>query len=165
MIAQKLFKPITPKTEKRFNYLRAEISNLTKQLAALNTKLKSYNKKSRAHATYRKHIAAGNEMLDNLKNKYRKEFDADVKKRTIYLSLLVHRLVAEKFCKGKSAKRSQVIHNDFNKLNNRFTNLKWASQEEITAHQKINPVVRRANRARKECEMNIQNCLNLTLLK
>jgi predicted DNA binding protein len=51
----------------------------------------------------------------------------------------VHRLVAAAFLKPETEKHKFVIHLDFNKLNNRANNLKWATQKEVREHQENNP--------------------------
>jgi hypothetical protein len=58
--------------------------------------------------------------------------------KTIY----IHKLVAEKFLKKENESQNFVIHKDFNKLNNRSDNLKWATQKEVALHQKDNPRVK-----------------------
>ncbi len=56
----------------------------------------------------------------------------------------VHKLVAETFMKKKKKKtQSYVIHLNHNKLSNGIDNLAWASKEEVTDHQKKNPVQQR----------------------
>ncbi|EEW0761227.1 NUMOD4 motif-containing HNH endonuclease [Escherichia coli] len=49
---------------------------------------------------------------------------------------LIHRLVAEYFLNGKP--KSTVNHKDGNKLNNKVTNLEWASYSENLEHAVIN---------------------------
>ncbi len=61
---------------------------------------------------------------------------------------LVHRLVAEYFCKKPSAKHKFVIHLDHKKNNNASKNLKWATLEEQTAHAEHDPNVIRSKRER-----------------
>ncbi|HEX3007826.1 MAG TPA: NUMOD4 domain-containing protein [Bacteroidales bacterium] len=57
------------------------------------------------------------------------------------ISKPVHRLVAELFCKQPSAEHKFVIHLNYVKDNNCFDNLKWVTQEELTAHNVKNPNV------------------------
>ncbi|MCI0751381.1 MAG: NUMOD4 domain-containing protein [Flammeovirgaceae bacterium] len=52
---------------------------------------------------------------------------------------LVHRLVAEHFCKKPSSKHKIVLHADHKKENNHYQNLKWATAEEAIAHMKKDP--------------------------
>lgn len=53
----------------------------------------------------------------------------------------LHRLVAELYCQQPSVDHKFVIHVNYVKDNNYFNNLKWCTQEELTAHNKINPKV------------------------
>ena len=61
----------------------------------------------------------------------------------------VHRLVAEIFCERKSEKHSNVIHLDFNKKNNHYKNLKWATREEMFEHSQASPKTKIAIERRK----------------
>lgn len=54
----------------------------------------------------------------------------------------VHKLVAEYFCGKPSRSKPYVIHRDFNRLNNKASNLRWASGEEVQAHQQKSPRVK-----------------------
>ena len=56
-------------------------------------------------------------------------------KGTIY----IHREVAKLFQKKASPKYKYVVHINHNKLDNRASNLKWASQEEVSEHQQKSP--------------------------
>jgi DNA-binding Xre family transcriptional regulator len=54
----------------------------------------------------------------------------------------VHKLVAEFFIlKEENPDKKFVIHLDHDKLNNHFENLKWATREEMTIHNRENPAV------------------------
>jgi len=54
-------------------------------------------------------------------------------------SFLVHRLVAEHFCKKPGTKYKYVLHIDHKKENNYYRNLKWATLEETIAHKLRDP--------------------------
>ncbi|MDX2047106.1 MAG: NUMOD4 domain-containing protein [Chitinophagaceae bacterium] len=56
-------------------------------------------------------------------------------KGTIY----IHREAAKLFCKKPSPRHKFVIHINHNKLDNRAANLKWATAEEVSAHQQKSP--------------------------
>jgi hypothetical protein len=47
-----------------------------------------------------------------------------------YTKAKVHRLVAEAFVRGKTAKKKFACHKDGNNQNNHWTNLKWATPRE-----------------------------------
>ncbi len=54
---------------------------------------------------------------------------------TIYL----HREIARLFCKKPSSKYKYVIHLNHKKEDNNYTNLKWATMEEVSSHQQNSP--------------------------
>lgn len=54
-------------------------------------------------------------------------------------ALYVHRVVAEYFVEKNSPDQKYVIHIDFDKKNNQYHNLQWATKEEMEAHQRKNP--------------------------
>jgi hypothetical protein len=68
----------------------------------------------------------------------------DGKNRTIY----IHKLVAEHFLSKPSRAGVFVIHKDYNKKNNSYQNLKWATREEMEQHQQGSPLVIKARRLR-----------------
>jgi len=55
----------------------------------------------------------------------------------------LHRLVAETFIKQPSKDYKHVLHLDFVKHNNTVENLKWATKDQLSAHQKTNPNYKR----------------------
>jgi NUMOD4 motif len=57
-------------------------------------------------------------------------------KGTIYL----HREIAKLFCKKSTQRHKYVVHNNHNKIDNRVSNLKWATLEEMAAHQQSSPL-------------------------
>lgn len=57
-------------------------------------------------------------------------------KGTIYL----HREIAKLFCKKPTLRYKYVIHVNHNKTDNRSSNLKWATLEEMAAHQQHSPL-------------------------
>ncbi len=61
----------------------------------------------------------------------------------------VHKLVAQHYLKKKSRNQTFVIHLDYNKLNNKSTNLRWASREELDKHQQKSPIVKAYQEKRK----------------
>lgn len=62
----------------------------------------------------------------------------------------VHRLVAQHFIKRKSSAHKYVIHSDFNKENNKASNLKWVNKNEMYRHQQKSPAVIKAKKVRRE---------------
>jgi len=63
-------------------------------------------------------------------------------------SKLFHHIVAAAFLPKKKSKQVAIIHLNFIKSDNRAINLKWATQEEVTKHNKNNPAVKKAIRNR-----------------
>lgn len=61
-----------------------------------------------------------------------------------YFAALIHRLVAKYFLPNPSRNQKFITHLDYNKENNYYKNLKWATQEEVTSHAKHNPAVIKA---------------------
>ena len=58
------------------------------------------------------------------------------------LNRYVHKLVAHFFApKDENPDRKFVLHLDHDKLNNHWENLKWATRDEMTLHNRENPAV------------------------
>lgn len=125
----KFFKARDSQTEARFKLLQEQVTAFQKQVKAL--KLQGDTLKAEEASL----------MLTSVKKNLSKEFKNDLKKRTINYQSLVHRLVAEAFCNKPSAEHVLVAHLDHDKLNNRFTNLKWMTTNENYAHQQLSPIV------------------------
>ena len=66
-----------------------------------------------------------------------------------YFAVLIHRLVAKYFLPKPLSKQKFIIHIDHDKENNRYSNLKWATQEQVTKHNRNNPRVKAFLRERK----------------
>lgn len=54
----------------------------------------------------------------------------------------IHKLVAEYFVQKGGKNKTFVIHQDYNKLNNKAKNLRWATKEEMEKHQQGSPGVK-----------------------
>ena len=67
----------------------------------------------------------------------------------------VHKMVAELFLPKDNEEQTYVLHLDYDKLNNRISNLKWATYEEMREHGKNSPNVKEA--FKKLQEHNIKN--------
>ena len=65
-----------------------------------------------------------------------------------YYAVLLHRLVAKYFLPRPTSKQKFIIHLDYDKENNHYKNLRWATQEEVTKHAKKNPAVIKAKKDR-----------------
>lgn len=64
------------------------------------------------------------------------------KDKTFYL----HKLVAQYFCNKPNIEHTFVLHLDYNKKNNKYTNLKWANKQEYLEHHKENPFIQEARK-------------------
>lgn len=73
-------------------------------------------------------------------------------------TLYIHREIAKLFVKKPSPKYKYVIHLNYNKLDNAAKNLKWATLEEMIAHQQDSP----AKKAYKKVQANRLTGLKLT---
>ncbi len=93
--------------------------------------------------SYENDILLGNELLGGKAEGFR------IFRYAIYLNgkrkNITHqysRLVAKYFIPNDDENTKKfVIHLDHNKLNDKVENLRWASQKEVTAHNKNNPLV------------------------
>ncbi len=57
---------------------------------------------------------------------------ADEKRKTVF----IHKLVAEYFSKSSSKDAAFVIHLDYDRKNNHFTNLIWVNRQQLSDHRK-----------------------------
>lgn len=74
----------------------------------------------------------------------------NLKPKGSYLTLYIHRVVAELFLTKLSEDHRFVIHLDYNKKNNLLTNLKWATKEQMELHQQGSPFVKESRKKRLE---------------
>ncbi len=149
VIVLKLYKPRTAKADKRLSFLRGQLSKITENLSPLKQKVKTRVNHDKQYFTYKKKVKELQELYNGLQKIYRKEFNADLKLRTLNRTLLVHRLVAEYFCDKPSDEHKQVTHLDHNRQNNRASNLKWVTQRELNIHQQKSPHVKAAKGSNK----------------
>lgn len=54
------------------------------------------------------------------------------KRKTVF----IHKLVAQYFTGGKTTDADFVIHKDYNRKNNHFSNLKWVNRMQLSEHRK-----------------------------
>ena len=130
IIRFKLFKPRDPDTLKKLEFLQKQVFRLATKIKAMKD-----NKEDKAK------IREAEELLAGMKKNLSKKFSDDTKNRTVHYHGLVHRLVAEKYCKKPSEQHTIVAHLDFDKLNNKSSNLKWMTPDENYAHQQDSPHV------------------------
>ncbi len=126
----KLFSPRTPEMQAKIDFLRQQYYKLLKKL-----KLQISNDES-------KQIIEDTTLtLLTLRKNLTKKIDDDVKQRTIHYHALFHRLVATYFLPPHAPNQTIVAHLDYEKLNNKWSNLKWMTPEENYEHQKNSPNV------------------------
>jgi len=117
--------------------VQAQLSTLEEQVSLLSKKLSQMKKDGENEIK----IKDTSKLLDTIKQNLKKKFADDSKSRTIHWHALNHRLVAEYFVDRPSEKHTVVAHIDYEKLNNRHTNLVWMTTAENFNHQKMSPYV------------------------
>ncbi len=121
-----------------------KISRLQKELTAL----------TKEHAEHKKQKSSGliteqEQAIKSVRKELNKTLKEDKKQRTINYHSLVHRLVASHFLPKPKPGEVRVAHLDYNKLNNRFDNLKWMTMNENFKHQQQSPSVIKEKQLRK----------------
>ena len=88
-------------------------------------------------ASYKENVLSDGKLLNgSLTTVYRTlNLHRPERKSTLYIHLEIARL----FLKRPSAKHKYVIHRNHNKLDNRLSNLKWATLEKMIQHQQKSP--------------------------
>lgn len=154
IVRLKLYQPRDEKTQAHLHNLRQQVFKLSKEL---NRQIKEgANKQTIAETTL---------LLNTLKKKVSKKFQQDLKARTINYHSLIHRLVAEYFLPPPIKGQTVVAHLDYDKLNNRVTNLKWMTPEENYEHQKSSPYVIKEKRERQDRQQANPTRAKLTVTK
>jgi len=141
--------------------VQARLDYLQKEVAKLSRKIKSM-KAANEDAVK---IAESELLLNSLKKNLAKMYHKDVKERTIHHHELVHRLVAKYFLLPPTEGQVVVAHLDFDKLNNRFNNLKWMTLEESYAHQQHSPYVIQEKKNRVLNKANNRKVAKLTITR
>lgn len=148
VIRLKLYSERDEKSQKRLDYMRAQIAMLVRQVGKLRTKYQVKRVKDKAYTDLGKKIKQQDDLLEVVKKKYQIEFRKIENARANCVAYLVHRLVAEYFIKRPSPHHTIVGHLDFNKENNHYTNLKWFTHKEHVIHREKSPLVIQARRNR-----------------
>ncbi len=153
VIRLKFFKPRKEKDQLILAQFLQEIRNLKKELKEIKRggTVDEFNQ-----------IQVELEKIQKEKDKFLKK---DSKLRTVYYQALVHRLVAEYFLPETDIQDKLVAHLDFNKYNNRPSNLKWMTQEENMVHQQNSPYVIADYKKRKNRFVPSKNNSKLTETK
>lgn len=130
IVRLKFFKPRDEKTEKNIASLQRDILKQSKQIKLM-----------KENALPKNDIEEAEKLLKDSQKKLKRKFKAALKNRTMHYQSLIHRIVAEYFCKKPSEEYTIVAHLDYNKLNNLSTNLKWMTPDENYLHQQKSPFV------------------------
>jgi hypothetical protein len=107
----------------------------------LQIALKKLNTKDLTYLSTKQELDNTESLLKGLKESLSKKYKEDIKSRMFNYQSLTHRLVAEYFVNRPSPNHTVVAHLDYNKLNNRSTNLKWMTLSENYLHQQSSPLV------------------------
>jgi hypothetical protein len=84
----------------------------------------------------------GKELKGSLIEGYRvMRYKTRVDGKLYHKTLMIYKLVGELFLEKEREDQIFVLHLDYNKQNDHVNNLKWANQEEFTAHHRKNPAV------------------------
>jgi len=97
-------------------------------------------------ASFKENLEEGNIISGTINNGY---LSLKIKPGGNDLQLMVHRLIADAFIKRKSGNHNFVIHLNFKKTDNRISNLRWTTKEEMQKHQQKSPHVIASREARK----------------
>jgi HNH endonuclease/Helix-turn-helix domain of resolvase/NUMOD4 motif len=130
IIRLKFFAERDEAAERKFIYHNKQIAKFTVKVRQM--KLNRESKTAIKEATV---------LLDGLRMNQKKKLAADWKSRATNYHSLVHKLVADYFLKKPSENHTIVAHLDYDKLNNRASNLKWMTHEENVIHQRSSPHV------------------------
>ena len=141
IIRLKLFKPRDEKSEAFLAHHKSQISKMNSRQAKIKRKLAGNKLAPELKTTLLQELNSLKILISDFKKRYNKLFKEDVLKRTVNYAQLVHRLVAENFIQQPTSDHGIVIHLDFNKSNNHYSNLKWVTLTESIAHQQHSPFV------------------------
>ena len=130
IIRLKFFAERDEAAERKFIYHNKQIAKFTVKVRQMKL-----NKESKTA------IKEATALLDGLRTNQKNKLAADWKARATNYHSLVHKLVADYFLKKLSENHTIVAHLDYNKLNNRASNLKWMTHEENVVHQRSSPHV------------------------
>lgn len=141
IIRLKFFKAREERVQDRLNYLQKQVLQLTQKTKQLQAALNIPGRRDGTSLSGKKEFEDTALTLKKLKENVSKKFSDELKSRVIYYQALVHRLVAEYFIKKPSPEHTLVAHLDYNKVNNKRSNLKWMTPDENYLHQRFSPNV------------------------
>ncbi|MEO5681416.1 MAG: hypothetical protein ABIQ88_02180 [Chitinophagaceae bacterium] len=141
IIRLKLYKPKDKRTKETLGAQHQQIVALREKISAKKKDLLTKKRTDPAGKKLKAEIADASASLKNMKAVLRKARQLDIKERTMHYHSLIHRLVADYFCKAKSPKHTVVGHLDYDKMNNKAGNLKWMTPTDNYKHQQLSPFV------------------------
>lgn len=141
IIRLKFFKARDESVQTRLDYLKQQVIQITQKTNQLQSGLNNLSTKDSTYLSRSNYLDDTSLTLTKLKESISKKLSENLKSRTIYYQALIHRLVAEYFLHPPSVEHTVVAHIDYNKLNNRRSNLKWMTPEENYLHQRFSPNV------------------------
>ncbi len=149
IIRLKFYSSRDSSTERRFKTMQEQIFKLMKDTTASKKLIKANKLSPEKIKELKLKLQESTLLLNTLKKNLKRDYAKDLETRVIHYHSLVHRLVANYFCKQPSDKHTIVAHLDYDKLNNRSSNLVWMTPQENVAHQQKSPHVI-ASRASRE---------------
>lgn len=154
IIRLKFFSPRDEKTQNALDYHQTQIAKFAKKLAKMKE-----NKVDKAS------IKEATSLLNGLKKNLQKKYFDDSRSRTLHYHGLVHRLVAANFLKQPSENHTIVAHLDFEKSNNKASNLKWMTLAQNLVHQQNSPHVIADKISRRDHTNKNNRSIKLTVTK
>jgi HNH endonuclease/Helix-turn-helix domain of resolvase len=156
IIRLKFFSERTEEADRKFAYHSKQILKFAVKVRQM--KRDKINKTAVKEATT---------LLEGLKANQKKKLAADWKQRATNYHALIHRLVAQYFLKEPSEKQTVVAHLDYDKLNNRASNLKWMTHDENVEHQRSSPhvIADKENRRQRTSKTSKLSVTKVMLLK
>ena len=147
-IRLKFYKERTPSEQQILDTLKSNINKLEERILSLESENQSKVLKNQKYYENQSEIILLKEELPKLQQNYDKTYRELELKRVVNKGGLIHRFVAESFLEKPSPKHNLVAHIDFDKTNNRASNLKWMTRTENTEHQKNSPYVQASKKNR-----------------
>ena len=150
IVRLKFYSVREPANDQRFKKLQEQVFKLMKDTTENKKQLRAKKINPETIPALQTRLENSTLLLNSLKKNLHKDLTKDLNKRVIHYHSLVHRLVAEYFCKKTSDTQTIVAHLDFDKLNNRSNNLEWMTPKDNLAHQQKSPnvILSRANRVK-----------------
>ena len=139
IIRLKFFKPRDARAQAAIELLQDQVAQTTKHLQELKTVLSATNPEEPKALALKGTYLEEKQVLKQHKDTLRVRVLEDLKQRTINYHSLIHRLVAEYFIPRPSPNHTVVAHIDYDKTNNRSSNLQWMTPEENYQHQRFSP--------------------------